>query len=285
MLTFATPPTFIKGFLVIKRGLQKWFLLSALVTVFCYQAQASSAARCVQFFLKPIHPQINEAILKGVQLFDQQVDYSKQVDFAFSYFHGTSVESLARSARATHFAGSPVQDFTLLSNKFGFYNDHMVVHALQNRAGALNRRDLQSIATYAEMSAKRFYLLRFLKDSSLYNSFFLYDLIYTLKDRAPLADFLESQKSEGFFDQRPELLSLMENSDMTFLTGKVLPRKGIILVIDSAVQASVIIERDVEHDGAQVLISEQGIPLETIKAIIPQSRAERDELLNMMKDH
>ncbi len=248
-------------------------------------AKANAGPQCLNLFAFTVNPQLEKAILAGIKIFDQQQFYADKVEFAFSYFHGTSVESIARSVRSSSFFGSPVRDFEQLGERFYFYKNKMVVHALQNKAGKFDERDRHSIASYSQLSAKRFYLLRFLGDPALYNSFFLFDLITFVENGSPLGPFITSYKEEGFFDTRPELLSRLENADLTFLGKKIPQRKGVVVVIDAKVQADedMIIEHDVEHGGAMALISDQGVAFDRIRAIVPQSRVERDELVKLLR--
>lgn len=266
-----------------KLSLWKFIIFCAALTPLSNRVEAKSAPLCFNLFSVRINPHVETAILAGIKIFDQGESYPDKVKFAFSYFHGTSVESVSRSARSDIFLGSPVRDFEQLSERFDFYKDKMVVHAIQNKAGVFDKRDQHSISAYAQLAAKRFHLLRFLNDPSLYNSFFLFDLITFVENGIPINDLIANYKEEGFFTSRPELLLRLENTDLTFIGKKMVERNGVVLVIDSKVQADTIIERDVEHGGALALISEQGIPSEHVLAIIPQSRTERDELLKLVK--
>ncbi len=241
----------------------------------------AEARQCYGLFSIKKTTGLDSAILAGVEIFNRNKELIGGSEIV--YLHGTSIESVQHSLAGNYFAGSPLNDLSRLSSFFFHYSHLNVVHTFSNRSEPLTKSQHFNLTTYAEFAAKRFYLLRFLKNpEELYNSEFLYELIDALESNFSPQSVLDFYQSEGFFANRPEVLAKLQATELSFLKQKMVQRRGVILVFNRSVEKHTIIENDVEQEGAIALISKKGIPLSDIKAIVPLSVTERDELLQLL---
>jgi hypothetical protein len=265
-----------------KKNMKTFYALFISVSICIGNAEAR---QCYGLFSKEKISDLDRAILAGVDIFNRNKEFVSDGDSEIVYLHGTSVESVQRSLEENYFTGSPVRDLPLLSDVFSHFSHMTVVHAYSNRNSELTSSQLRSLTTYAEWAAKRFYLLRFLNNpKELYNSEFLYELIETLDGALPTRGLIDFYQSEGFFTNKPEVLAKLQSTDLSFLKQKMMRRRGVILILNRSVEKHTILENDVEqHNDALALISKKGIPLSDIKAIVPLSAIERDELLQLLQ--
>lgn len=258
-------------------------ILSLFVIFNAFFLQAE-ARQCYDLFSSANSSVLKSAILNGVKIFNGNKDYIAAFANETVYLHGTSIDNLKRTIDGSHFVGSPIKDQQMLSEVFPHFAGTNVVHTFRSEKGDISDAQLKMLSLYAELAAKRFYLLRFLQNiKEFYNSFFLHELVDALEfDPSPRA-VIEPFQQQGHFDDKPEVLAKLESSDLRFLSRKMAQRRGVILVLGHQVARHVVVENDVEMDGALVFISQKGIPLSDIKAIIPLSITERDELLQLLQ--
>jgi hypothetical protein len=257
---------------------------SFLFTLFI-SSSAFANLNCVDFFTSKSSESVRKAILRGVELYDMRVEFSAiNASSSTIYLHGTSIESVRRSVNGDFFSGTPVKDFEQLSSFFNIYQKYMVVHGFKVEGSKIDKRDEGALRSYAEFAAKRFYLLRYLQDYSLYNSYFIFDFLSVVDGDLKIEDLVYLYKDDPEVMHKTDVFRKIENVDLSFILKNAEARKGVILVIDGPVEKSVVVEKDVEHDGAVALMSAKGIPLKNISAIIPLSNVERGELLRLLQN-
>ncbi|MCC6138589.1 MAG: hypothetical protein IT287_08145 [Bdellovibrionaceae bacterium] len=245
---------------------------------------ALAKAQCIDIFFKKngAHEQVRAAIKEGLLIFDQQMPFNEM--FRDDYFHGTNVEAVKRMNQ-DHWFGNPITDYVALRHFADIFPKAAVTHAYQQTGARLDPSDAKNLLVYAEMSAQRAYLQeRFRLGNDTFKNASLLDIIDFINHKADVL-YLLKDSFPSISQKKLEEVANMSPKEWQDFVSEVQSRRGVVVVIDSSVSRSQPVERDPEVPTASAIISNQpGLPLHLIKAIIPLSAKEREELYQLLQD-
>ena len=248
------------------------------VSFLFFSISIASPLRCRDLFLRPENRPLRAAIRLGVEVFNRRQDTSR---FKNVYLHATSIESIERSRDSVLIANS-MQDYGFLAPLFYIYDDQAATYAFFQE-DALSLSDSGYLYDFAELAAKKRYILRALSSPEITAQWFIDELVDLLivQSDVELKEFLVSLLSAGDpTDPRMTLLAAqLASVDFRFLYSQMDRRHGAVVVIDEKIRFTYPVEHDPEFLNSFAIFTPEGIPWEFVRAIIPQSGTERDQLL------
>lgn len=234
---------------------------------------AHAQGLCREIFQKKttLSTDLQDAILRGIEVFDQQIPWSSFGDQ--TYWHGTHSLVVDRES-GSFWRGTSIDNFPRLREFAGIYPHHSVLHVYEKKE-ALSRNGIK-VRTYAGLSSQRQTIIKTLGwPSSFYDNPLFYELLDSLSiNKKPPTSFLKMIEEEGVLIP----WSWGQREWAQFAQRVKIPQ-GIVVVIDASVAKRYPVERDPEDSEAKVIIGKKGLPVRYIRAIIPLSNADRESLL------
>ena len=248
-----------------------------IILLSLYAPFGGAQSKCLALFEKK-NFDLQEAISLGVEIYDQ--NRNPYVEFQNVYFHATSVEAIT-FLRERLYLGAPVSWYPMLVHQFRMYKTYQVIHAYHRKMKPLVAELLHRSLNYAKYSAQRAYLSLRIGIPSLFSDPLGFELLEFLDSKIDVSALLNSSRDEDILRGQNQKWERLTDRDWNDILHQTTQRRGVVIVIDENFRKEIIVEKDPEDESAVALISKKGLPISYIKAIVPLSKNDRDEIENI----
>ncbi len=271
----------LKPFRSVGRNMCKLNFLLLFVILFSISSKAEIVCEHYLSESQESSNLITAAIKNGLSIYDTHSNpYEPLQDV---YIHATSISTVT-GINGLNWYGNSITGYEALHDFSSFYPNSNVTHAFFKPTTSMKASNLFQSKDYAQMSARRAYISDELKiPRNLFKEPFVFEILEYIDDKEFVIEILSETK---LFDTTHALLKLRQMSELewSLFLDKFYSLKGVLLVIDGKIENTLPVETDPEHQeqNAVIIISQDGLPVSMIKAIIPLSRIERNELQKLI---